>query len=187
MISMARPSTLLTLLMAAASAACSAGSPSAAQPDAGPVSDAPSGEVGCMTQPDLDNYAAGLKKLGTMGRFEFELVSSTPSPPALDNNSFVVRVTGAGSDEPLNGDLSVALDMPQHGHPSPKAPDITFDPAAKVYTLDPMDLFMVGLWQITFTFAAVTQPEDGAAGSPDATDATSNGPPDSAVFKFCIE
>jgi hypothetical protein len=187
---MARPTALLTLLMAAACAACSSGSPSAAASDAGTTPDAPSGEVGCATQPGLDDYAAGLKKPGGMGRFEFELVSSNPAPPALDDNTFVVRVTGAGSDEPLNGDLSVALDMPQHGHPSPTPPTITFDPATKLYTLDPMNLFMVGLWQITFSFASVSQLENGAAGSaggPDDADAASNGPADSAVFKFCIE
>ena len=115
---MARPSALLTLLIAVACAACSSGSPSAAEPDAGPgsVFDAPSGEVGCSSQPDLDTYAAGFKKLGAGGRVDFELVSSTPAPPALDANTFVVRVTGASSDEPLYGELSAALYMPQHGH-----------------------------------------------------------------------
>src|SRR5882724_6572880 len=137
MITMARPSTLLTLLIAAACAACSPGSPSAGASDAGsvPVSDAPSGEVGCTNQPGLDTYAAGIKKLGAAGRFDFELVSSTPAPPALDNNTFVVRVSAASSDELLNGQLSVALDMPEHGHPSPKSPTVTFDPDAKVFTL----------------------------------------------------
>jgi hypothetical protein len=186
---MARPTALLNLLIAAACAACSSGSPAAAEPDAGPVpaSDAPSGEVGCTNQPDLDTYAAGIKKLGAAGRFDFELVSSAPAPPALDNNTFVVRVSGASSDEPLNGQLSVALDMPQHGHSSPKSPTVTFDPDAKVFTLDPMDLFMVGLWQITFSFASISQEENGAGGSAGESDAPISGPPDSAVFKFCIE
>jgi hypothetical protein len=184
---MARPTALLTLLMAAACAACSSGSPSAAASDAGTTPDAPSGEVGCTTQPGLDDYAAGLKKPGGMGRFEFELVSSNPAPPALDDNTFVVRVTAASSDEPLNGELSVALDMPEHGHPSPKSPTVTFDPDAKVFTLDPMDLFMVGLWQITFSFASVSAEENGAGGSAGEGDTPSSGAPDSAVFKFCIE
>jgi YtkA-like len=189
MMSMARPSTPLTLLIAAACAACSSGSPSAAAFDTGPVpaSDAPSGEVGCTNQAGLDTYAGGIKKLGAAGRFEFELVSSTPAPPALDNNTFVVRVTAAGGDQPLNGELSVALDMPEHGHPSPKSPTITFDPDAKVYTLDPMDLFMVGLWQITFSFASLFAEENGAGGSAGEGDTPSSSPADSAVFKFCIE
>ncbi|HEX3852907.1 MAG TPA: hypothetical protein VHW01_18215 [Polyangiaceae bacterium] len=184
---MARSSALLTLLSAAACAACSSGSPSVAPAADASVAGAASSEVGCTSQPDLDNYAAGAKKLGETGRFEFELVSSDPAPPALDNNTFVVRVTGASSDQPLNGDLSVALDMPQHGHPSPKPPNIVFDPDAKVFTLDPMDLFMVGLWQITFTFAVVSQLEDGEGGSSGEASAPSSGPPDSAAFKFCIE
>ena len=189
MMSMARASVLPTLLIAATCAACSSGSPAATASNAGqlPASDAPSGEVGCADQPDLDTYAAGIKRLGAAGRFDFELVSSTPAPPALDNNTFVVRVTEASSDQPLNGELSVALDMPQHGHPSPKSPTVTFDPDAKVFTLDPMDLFMVGLWQITFSFAAVSPEENGAGGSAGEADAPSSGPADSAVFRFCIE
>jgi hypothetical protein len=187
---MARLSTPLSLLIAAACAACSSGSPSAAAAsDAGPVpaSDAPSGEVGCTNQAGLDTYADGLKKLGAAGRFEFELVSSTPAPPALDDNTFVVRVTTAGSDKPLNGELSVALDMPEHGHPSPKSPVVTFDPDAKVFTLDPMDLFMVGFWQITFSFASLSAEENGAGGSAGEGDTPSSASPDSAVFNFCIE
>ena len=185
MMSMPRSSALLTLLAVAACMACSSGSPAAA---AGPGdAGAPPSDVGCASQPGLDTYAAGIKKLGASERFEFELVSSDPAPPALDNNAFVVRVTGADSDQPLRGDLSVALDMPEHGHPSPKPPNITFDPDARVFTLDPMDLFMVGLWQITFSFASASQLDNGDGGSAGLADAASSGPTDSAVFKFCIE
>jgi hypothetical protein len=176
---------LTTALLAACSASCSSSSPTPLEPDAGPSisPDAPSGAVGCNNQPGLDSYSAGTKKLGDGGSLEFELVSSTPAPPALDNNTFVVRVTRAGSDAALNGDLSVALDMPEHGHPSPKAPNISFDPDLKTFTLDPMDLFMVGLWRITFSFAEASSGDGGASGSGTASD----GSADSAVFKFCIE
>jgi hypothetical protein len=185
MMSMARLRTMLTTaLLAACSASCSSSSPTPLEPDAGPsVSpDAPSGAVGCSNQPGLDTYSAGTKKLAVGGRFEFELVSSTPAPPALGNNTFLVRVTAPGGDTALNGDLIVALDMPEHGHPSPKAPNISFDPDLKTFTLDPMDLFMVGLWRITFTFFEASLGDGGAAGS-SAMDAVQ----DSAVFKFCIE
>jgi hypothetical protein len=184
---MARLRTMLTTaLLAACCASCSSSSPKPLEPDAGSsVSpDAPSGAVGCSNQPGLDTYSAGTKKVGDGGQLEFELVSSTPAPPALDNNTFVVRVTQPGSDAALNGDLSVALDMPEHGHPSPKAPNISFDPALGAFTLDPMDLFMVGLWRVTFSFAEASSSEGGAAGS---TAASSDGSADSAVFKFCIE
>ena len=126
--------------------------------------------VGCSAS-DGDVYTDGLKKLGAAGQLEFELVSSTPAPPALNDNRFIVRVTD-GDGAPVEGDLSVALDMPEHGHPSPEQPAISFDPDRQTFTLDPMRLFMVGLWRITFSFA-----------SADA-DAPVD---DSAVFEFCID
>ena len=185
---MARLTVTLTLLLAAICCACSPASSSVADPDGGntPLGDAPSGEVGCTEQAGLDNYAAGLKKPGDAGLYNFELVSSSPSPPALDDNTFVVRVTGADG-KPVNGELGVTLDMPEHGHPSPKQPSIRFVPDTQVFTLDPMDLFMVGLWRITFSFAPLDS-RDGAAGAAGAAGApTSSEPADSAVFKFCIE
>ena len=113
-----------------------------------------------------------MTKPGSAGRYSFALVSSTPAPPALNDNSFVVQVTDADGN-PATGALSVALDMPEHGHPSPALPEISYDADAKSFTLDPMRLFMVGLWRITFSFA------------PDGASKDSAG--DSAVFKFCID
>lgn len=126
--------------------------------------------IGCRAT-DGDRYEPGLVKIGSAGLFDFTLVSSTPAPPALDDNRFVVRVSDAEGNA-VGGDLRVALDMPEHGHPSPKQPDIRFDAETGTFLLDPMRLFMVGLWRITFDFES--------AGSD---------PPlaDSAVFEFCID
>jgi len=126
--------------------------------------------VGCGSS-DGDVYAPGMKKSGAAGRFDFTLVSSTPAPPALDNNRFVVQVSN-GEGNAVAGDLSVILEMPEHGHRSPTQPDISFDAQSSVFVLDPMDLFMVGLWQITFSFQ----------GSFDGATLT-----DSTVFEFCID
>ena len=136
--------------------------------------------LGCDKQPGVDSYTAGMKKAGAAGLYGFQLVSSTPAPPALDNNQFVVQVTQADGS-PVNGQLSVALVMPQHGHPSPDPPVISFDSSSKAFTLDPMNLFMVGLWQLTFSFT----PDSGDAGAAGAEGVSSAG--DSAVFEFCID
>ncbi|MEI9939111.1 MAG: hypothetical protein WDO69_17975 [Pseudomonadota bacterium] len=127
------------------------------------------GTVGCNPS-DGDVYAAGMKKPGAAGHFDFALVSSTPAPPSLNDNAFVVQVTDADGN-PVGGNLSVTLDMPEHGHQSPQ-PEIRFDPDSSAFTLDPMDLFMVGLWRITFSFDGTV------AGAPLS---------DSAVFEFCID
>jgi hypothetical protein len=144
--------------------------------------DAPSGTVVCATEPGVDTYAPNLKKPGTSGSYSFELVSSTPAPPALDDNTFVVRVTGADGT-PQNGQLTAILDMPEHGHTSPKTPVITFDANAGAFTLNPMYLFMVGLWRITLTFQA--DAADGTMASVAGASGVEGGT-DSVVFEFCV-
>jgi hypothetical protein len=73
---------------------------------------------------------------------------------------------------PALGDLSVSLDMPDHGHQSPKQPIIRFDAESQAFLLEPVRLFMVGLWRITFSFEGSV---DGALLR------------DSAAFEFCID
>ncbi len=148
--------------------ACSSSSKSStsAEPDAS----TPTMNVGCASEA-ADSYAPGMKKVGDAGLYNFELLSSTPAPPALNDNTFMVQVTDTDGN-PVAGTLSVALDMPEHGHPSPAQPEITYDGRANAFTLDPMRLFMVGLWRLTFSF----QPDAGVGSDPD-----------SAVFKFCID
>ena len=112
-----------------------------------------------------------MKKSGAAGHFDFTLVSSTPAPPALDENRFIVQLSDADG-QVIGGDLSVELEMPEHGHPSPERPEISFVAESQAFSLEPMDLFMVGLWRITFSFEATV---DGVSLT------------DSAVFEFCID
>jgi hypothetical protein len=143
----------------------------AAKPDTSTATGGTSGSaVGCRAS-DGDAFAPGLEKPGAAGHFQFTLVSSSPAPPALDDNRFVVQVSDAEGNA-LDGELRVTLDMPEHGHQSPTQPEITFDEESRAFTLDPMRLFMVGLWRIRFDFETSV---DGASLA------------DSAVFEFCID
>lgn len=126
--------------------------------------------VGCRAS-DADAYAPGLVKPGSRGNFQFTLVSSTPAPPALNDNRFIVQVSDTQGNA-LDGDLSVALDMPEHGHMSPTQPEISFEGDLQAFVLQPLRLFMVGLWRFSFDFRAAR--ESGAQA-------------DSAVFQFCVE
>jgi hypothetical protein len=155
-------------LMSVASCALCACSSQSADPAA--VAGATSNTVGCRPS-EAEVSVAGDKKAGTAGHFDFVLVSSTPAPPALGDNRFVVQVNDADGDV-ASGELRVALDMPEHGHQSPKQPDIRFDAESQTFILDPMRLFMVGLWQISFSF-------EGKVGQASQSD--------SAVFEFCID
>ncbi len=181
------PKTLAMAFALFACAACSSSGGTAASgtsitsgnagTSGGALTDGPDGTVEC-TGSGIDTYAPGLQKKSTSGAYSFELVSTTPSPPAVNDNSFVVHIADQ-SGAAQTGTLTAALDMPQHGHSSPKTPVVSFDAASGNFTLDPMDLFMVGLWRITFSFT----PTD-ATGAAGASDASAS---DTAVFQFCIE
>jgi len=157
----------LSLLIGASCSLCACSSQA---PSTGGAAGGVGTTVGCRPS-DGDIYVAGIKKAGTAGRFDFALVGSTPSPPAQGDNLFVVQVIDANGDAAF-GELSVTLEMPEHGHPSPKQPEIRFDAEREAFFLDPMRLFMVGLWRITFSFQS---------------SAPSVPLPDSAVFEFCID
>jgi hypothetical protein len=167
---MFRARLIASLLIPAAVLFCACSSSSTAISGDAPDPDAPMGNVGCM-QAAGDAYTPGMEKFGNARRYSFALLSSSPAPPALNDNTFVLQVKDAAG-ELVEGDLSVALEMPEHGHQSPKQPDITFDADSSTFTLDPMRLFMVGLWSLTFSFRPEAGGADGA---------------DSAVFKFCID
>jgi hypothetical protein len=127
--------------------------------------------VSCEADPRVATYTAHLDESGSHG-LTFELVSADPAPPAKFGNSWVVMVKDSDGT-PLTGTLGVGLNMPSHGHGTQVPPVITFDAATSTYTIDPVYLFMPGVWQITLDYY-------GDAG----TDAD---PVDEASFFFCIE
>lgn len=55
----------------------------------------------------------------------------------------------------------------------PIDPVVTFDPTTSLYTIDPVILFLAGVWRIEF------KAYDGPAGSENVTDLV--------TFSFCIE
>jgi hypothetical protein len=175
-----RASTLgrITPLLVAVVAGCSSSKPAGTgttQPaisgDAGDL-DALVGEVSCTDDPRVDTYTAHLSKMGTGGALSFEIQSSDPAPPAKGGDTFMVKITDA-TGAAMTGDLTVSLYMPDHGHGTTVDPVITFDPATQTYKLDPLYLFMPGVWRIQLSSYAGSA--DGGA------------PVDSVFFYFCIE
>ncbi|HET7544976.1 MAG TPA: hypothetical protein VFK05_34155 [Polyangiaceae bacterium] len=156
--------------LAAGSCALAACSAQSAKPNDSAATAGSGNTVGCRAT-DADVYAPGIAKPGAAGNFEFTLLSSTPAPPALNDNRFVVQVSDADGNA-VDGHLSVALDMPEHGHSSPTQPTISFDGEQNAFVLEPMRLFMVGLWRFTFDFET-------SVGSASLAD--------SAVFEFCVD
>ena len=124
-------------------------------------------EVDCTKVSGADTFVVGLEKTGGAGALTFKLLSATPAPPARGDNTWVVQINTATA--PLEGaQLQVTPFMPAHEHGSPIQVVATAMPDAGQYKLEPVNLWMPGVWETTIR-------------------ATAGATTDSAVYKFCIE
>jgi hypothetical protein len=123
-------------------------------------------DSGCDGQGDT--FSANMSRLGKSGVVTFVIVDSNPSPPQIFDNVWRVRLEDASGSAIEEASILVTTWMPAHGHGSPKQ-TVVSELGAGEYELDPVNLPMPGLWEITL-------------------DATLNGgSTDSATFSFCIE
>jgi hypothetical protein len=123
--------------------------------------------IGCANDPRADAYQPNLTKQGASKALTFVLVSSSPAPPQINDNTWTIQVLGATGVSVSNATFSsIKTWMPDHGHGSPETPIATPN-ADGTYSVAPLDLFMNGLWQITFTAQVGTVS-------------------DAATFSFCI-
>lgn len=160
----------------AADAATSAGADAASLDAAPPVADAaPDAAVDaatstyCLTEDRDDDYAPGMSKVGEAG-YTVVLVSSDPGPPDKGNNAWVVQALdpeGAAVDDL---DIDVFSFMPDHGHGTPVTPVITPQGGDGQYAIDPINLYMTGLWTVRLAL------EDADANELDRV-----------VFAFCVD
>ncbi len=122
----------------------------------------------CAKETRDDEFVIGLTKTGADSRLEFKLLSSDPAPPSRGDNVWVLQLsTMAAPVTPVDGaSLRVTPFMPDHDHGSGKQVTITplADPGQ--YQLEPVNMWMPGLWEVTV----------------EADGATS----DRAVFRFCL-
>ncbi len=114
---------------------------------------------------DYDIYEDGLSAAGEL--YEVTFRSADPAPPDRGDNVWVLGVNALGGGATPELDLRVEPFMPEHGHGT--SPDsFTADVVDDTYTIGPVDLFMPGLWVLTFYV------EDGEAS-------------DAVEFRFCLE
>jgi hypothetical protein len=131
------------------------------------------GSTDCTKRTDLDTYSANMVKSGSTGVYKFQLISSDPAPPGQAKHVWMLKVLKASDGStaaqlPIVGDTS----MPDHMHPIPYQPILSFDPATGVYTVTNVNFtLMPGRWKVRFSI-----PE--TAGSDVIID--------SAGFDFCI-
>ncbi len=153
--------TLLVMVGAFCLAACGS-SPTGLTPvDAGNFID-------CTHDPRVSQYAPNLTVKSTSGALNFVLLSSNPAPPAAETNVWSMRITNGTGVNQANVVANVLPFMPDMGHGTSITPSMSAN-SDGTYTVQPLYLFMAGIWSITFT----TVP--------------ASGPSDSAVFFFCVE
>lgn len=124
-------------------------------------------EPDCMASGRGDTYAPGLEHVGPEG-IAVRLMASVPAPPARFDNTWTIQVADATAALRDDATISVTPWMPDHGHGTTKDAVITPQGANGTYELDPVNLWMPGLWEVRLRIEldAVT---------------------DNVVFAFCIE
>jgi hypothetical protein len=105
---------------------------------------------------------------GASGKIEMRLLSIAPNPADKGNNEWLVEIDEAVSGAPIdNLVVTVKPFMPDHGHGSSIVPTVTPQGGGK-YDVTLLNLFMPGIWTITFN---VVLPGGGT---------------DAATYTFCV-
>lgn len=128
----------------------------------------PDSAQSCENDPRAEAYLANMSRVGRNGNITFTLVEGQPAPPGRGDNRWVVALHDANG--PLAGaNLSVKPFMPDHRHGTAIDVIVTPGATAGTYVLDPVNLWMPGIWETTLTAVPV------------------GGTADVAVFTFCIK
>jgi hypothetical protein len=122
----------------------------------------------CAAETRDDEFVVGLSKPGDGSRLEFKLMSSDPAPPSRGDNTWVLQLnTMAAPVTPVTGAaMTVTPFMPDHEHGSGKDVIVTPMTEPGQYELEPVNLWMPGLWEITIQVSGANS--------------------DRAVFRFCL-
>jgi hypothetical protein len=150
----------------------------------GPANDsAMDSSVGCGTEGQT--YAANMLEPGTLGKYTFTLVDANPAPPSGGLNQWTVKITGAtGTDpSPSATQLFACPFMPRMGHASDQTPQFAAN-ADGTFTVSDIDLFMPGLWTVTFSVLSAP-PAQGQQIECLSTPPTSA--LDTGTFSFCTD
>jgi hypothetical protein len=95
-----------------------------------------------------DVYVLGLSKDGINGELSGTLKSSTPTPPTIGENSWTVLLTDSDESPIEDATITATTWMPDHNHGS-AITAVSTHLGDGEYTIEPIELFMPGLWEIT--------------------------------------
>jgi hypothetical protein len=145
---------------------CSSHDTSATTDDGGGADASDDSDIGCEGA-GADTYVAGMSKLGKNGQLTFVLLSSDPGPPVRGSDSWIVEVLAANGQPAAGATITMVTPfMPQHGHGTSIAPQVTPQSDGR-FQIAPLYFFMPGLWQVTI-------------------EAQAGATTDSGVFSFCV-
>jgi hypothetical protein len=121
----------------------------------------------CSTETRADTYMLGLTKAGEQVQVKF--VDAMPAPPARFDNTWTVELLDM-ADAPMD-DMAIVVTpfMPDHQHGTTVVANVEPGDAPGQYVLEPVNLHMAGLWDVTLDITL-----------PDTTT-------DSVTFSFCVD
>jgi YtkA-like len=122
---------------------------------------------GCAAETRDDTYTLGMMKQGDHVQVAF--VDALPAPPSRGDNTWTVEITNDAGVALSDLGIDVEPYMPDHMHGTSIEAHATATDVAGQYVLEPVNLFMPGLWQVTLYLEL-----------PD-------GPSDSVEFDFCVD
>jgi len=97
-------------------------------------------------------------------------VDAMPAPPARFDNTWIIEVVDLASGMPVDDAvLEVDPRMPDHNHGTSIQCEVTAMAAPGQFQLDPVNLFMPGLWEVELDFTLADETTD------------------RVVFKFCVD
>jgi hypothetical protein len=114
-------------------------------------------------------YAAGLSATSSDGTLKVSIAGAQPAPPEKGINTWTVQLTDGSGNPVSEAAVSVTPWMPDHGHGSSIVPQVMPTKSAGTYQVTLLDLFMPGIWQVTFDVT-----------SPSSQD-------EKVTFSFCID
>lgn len=127
----------------------------------------PAGGQDCSDESRDDEYMLGLERSGAQVTVRF--VDAMPAPPARFDNTWIIEVLD-GTGTPLD-DVALEVEpyMPDHMHGTSIATKVTAMEEPGQLELDPVNLFMPGLWEVRLRFTMADESTD------------------EVVFRFCVD
>lgn len=121
----------------------------------------------CAKDDRAQTFTQGLEARSDKGTLTLRLLTIDPNPVFKGNNAWKLQIVDAAGS-PVDGlEVSVKPFMPDHNHGSSIVPSVTPAGSDGRYDVTLLNLFMPGLWQVTFTVKSQGQTEQ-------------------ATFSFCV-